>query len=183
MYGVLGDEDLEKSYDGEKMDESAQTPRYPKGAEGYSECRLNRVTRIKTKKSGKMFEFKFTVVKTDAKKVLAGKQYTMGFFPGDSDVKYSIFWRNITPLLMAIDGYSGSFKDYNAIGGEGKGGLGELLALCADDEEMDLDMPFAITSTQEPCRPGKDGKVKHLDEDGNPKIFRQDQYDILVVDE
>lgn len=175
---LIGAEDFAAAYNGKKLAEKTRLPRYPKEVVGDSKCILHRVVRIKTKNAGTMFEFTFTVVETDAPQLRPGKKYTLSYFPGVGEIKQAICWSKMTPFLRAVHGYTGPVADYDAVDG-----LGELLSICQEDAGIDLEMPFRMSSEMVPARPGKDGIIKHLDENGNPKLFRNDDFDVLADEE
>ena len=169
MYDI-GDEDLARNYDPKKIASRTRVPKFP-ATDGSFECLLKRVKKDRSPNAGNLYEFKFTVTKSTSELVISGGTYTFAFFPGASDVQNEIFWRNVTPLLMAVKGEK-DILSFNAADA-----LGELMGICKDDESLELDLGFRVQCKLEPCAADKKtGAIKHKNEDGSPKIFRRDEF-------
>lgn len=169
MYDI-GDEDLAKAYDPKKVAEKSRNPKFP-SVEGQFKHNLLRVEKKRAPKKGNLYEFRFENVEGNNELVLKGAQYTLAYFPGASDVNYEQFWRNVTPILMAVK------DETNVAAFNAAEALGELLSLCKDGgPELALGLPFRHNATLEPCKADKDGVIKHKNPDGSPKIFRRDEF-------
>lgn len=189
MYGI--DEDLAAGYDPQKVAAGIRVPKFPH-VEAQLGGLLKRVIKDKSKNYGIFYEFRFVAssptsvkscryVKDDdgeakllvepAEGLVAdGTLYSLRFFPGVSEISRDMFWRNITAPLMAVNGET-TAESFNAMQA-----LGKLLSICKDDEKVHLDLPFKMSSRFEQARPNKmTGEVK-VDKEGNPRVYRQDEF-------
>lgn len=167
------DEDLLKNCSGSKIVSKMGTPQFPDVDDGSFECLLKTLKPTKTPKGKKLFEFKFKVVKSNQELVVAGKSYTLGFFPGADDVENETFWRNLSYPLAAVYGHDDIMEFFKEFGDKATAEkLGELTGLCKE-EGVELDLPFRMTSKLRPAQPDKNGnyKPKQLNNDGTPKIY------------
>jgi hypothetical protein len=172
MYDDI-DEDLAKAYNPTNIAKHARSNKFPE-TDSETTGNLLRVTKVKTRK-GTLYEFKFSVEATTSELVLTGATYTLGFFPGGEDQdKNAMFWEKVTPFLMALYG------ETNILTFDSIKNLGELLTLSKGDE--DLNFGFRISRKMAPCKPGKDGVVKHKNPDGSAKIFPNDQFNPPVAE-
>jgi hypothetical protein len=170
MYNI--DPDLKKHFNKEDLKKNKRTPKFPH-TDGNFECLLKRVKKNETDGAGRLYEFKFSVTKSTTDLVMTNKEYTLAYFPKASKREIEMFWRNVTPLLMAIKGETevDEFEPCEV--------LAELEGICNDSEDLELDLPFRMSCRLEPAKKDKQtGKYnpKHVNEDGTPKIFRQDEF-------
>jgi hypothetical protein len=142
-------------------------PKFPE-VKGVFECVAKRLRPAKTPMGKKLIEFTFLVTKSSHELVFAGSTYSLAFFPGDDDVSKAMCGRKMRPVLAALAGKSSNDPGFKA--GEARGEFYEISSL------GDLDLPFKLQRDLQPAKPGKDGVVKHVDDNGNPKIFAEDSF-------
>jgi hypothetical protein len=177
MYDI-GDDDLAKSYDPKKVAAGTRTPKLP-DVEVQYDAILKRVSKQRAPKAGNLYEFKFQITRSSSELVPEGATYTLAYFPGSSDVDFNMFWEKVTPLLMAVNGAT------NVVTFNAAEALGELMGLSKGTpatatapavEGVDLDLAFRGQRALEPCKPNKEGVIKHKNADGSPKIFPRDTF-------
>lgn len=170
MYEI--DQDLKKHFNKEDLKKNKRVPKFP-SVDGAFECTLNRVAKKESDGMGRVYEFLLRVDKSSNPLVLDGKDYTIAYFPKASKRDIETFWKLITPILMAVKGETDidNFEPCET--------LAELEGICRDDESLELGLSFRLNCKLEPARKDKKtGKYdpKHLDDEGKPKIFRQDDF-------
>jgi hypothetical protein len=178
MYDI--DPNLAANYDQKKVAAGARGNKLPEAA-GTFDALLKTVRKTRTPRAGDVYEFKFEVTKSNSESVCVGAQYTLAFFPGNGDVDQAMFWETITPLLMAVTGET-NIVTFNSLEQ-----LGTLTGACKPDPKTPnvqpepLDLGFRIVRALEPCKPNKDGVIKHKNPDGSAKIFPRDTFVVAAA--
>jgi hypothetical protein len=164
----IGDEDLAKSFNPQKVQQNSRTPKVPTVVVNYS-ADLISVVKDKSPKAGKFYAFKFAITKSNNELVPEGAVYREAFYPGASEVDNAMFWDRVTPLLMAV------FGETNVLKFDAVNKLGELLSLSKETDSLGLG--FRCNRITEEARPDKQtGIVKHKNPDGTPKVFPRDTF-------